>query len=324
MMKFSIWILITAQLTMFNQIAQAHIGEKLIPFFELTDGDLLQIDLHDGSVEDWLTTIGEPSLTLSDFLSDSRLGEGTFYDPSDLDFRMWLGWHQATSRIYVAAECVDNFYINEYEGRSSATAIYDYDSIQFYIDGDHSGGQFQFFPDDFSNSGEFRLAHYAQAQSYDGIAYTPDKQYVSNPLYGYAKWLVSPPYADGGGGIFGEKPTVSIIEFFVTPFDQFVWNNPDESVVSELFPGKIMGLSMIVGDFDDVPGRLHAVYILPPTNEKFSFFSEFFADGVLVGKSGQIPEISLVEHNTWGRIKESFKSEKDTLYLSSTDRNRLP
>ena len=45
----------------------AHIGDVIYPFYELLDEDLDRINLTDGSVEDWLEVVGEPSLTASDF-----------------------------------------------------------------------------------------------------------------------------------------------------------------------------------------------------------------------------------------------------------------
>ena len=42
-----------------------------------------------------------------------------------------------------------------------------------------------------------------------------------------------PPYTDGGGGSVGEQPTVSVVEYYVTPFDRFVWNDQDESEISD-------------------------------------------------------------------------------------------
>ena len=47
--------------------AHAHVGDEIYPFFELLDEDLDRIDLTDGSVEDWLEVVGEPSLTALDF-----------------------------------------------------------------------------------------------------------------------------------------------------------------------------------------------------------------------------------------------------------------
>ena len=69
---------------------------------EITDE--AAIDVTDGSIEDWEELFGEPSLTSLDFTgftSYQGSGESMDYNPSDLDFRIWLGWNGASDRIYV-------------------------------------------------------------------------------------------------------------------------------------------------------------------------------------------------------------------------------
>ena len=63
-----IFLLALAPLLGINSAAHAHIGDEIYPFYELLDEDLARIDLTDGSVEDWLDVVGEPSLTASDFV----------------------------------------------------------------------------------------------------------------------------------------------------------------------------------------------------------------------------------------------------------------
>ena len=43
-----------------------HTGDRVYPFYEITEELLGTIDLTDGSVEDWIE-VGPPSLTLLDF-----------------------------------------------------------------------------------------------------------------------------------------------------------------------------------------------------------------------------------------------------------------
>ena len=47
-------------------VAEAHSGNRLYPFYELTDEMLEQIDLYDGFIDEWYE-IGEPCMTLLDF-----------------------------------------------------------------------------------------------------------------------------------------------------------------------------------------------------------------------------------------------------------------
>jgi hypothetical protein len=280
--------------------AYAHVGDRLFSIFELTDEDLVHINLHDGSADDWREVLGEPSLTASEFF----IAGVPAYDPADLDFQIWLGWHQATSRIYVAMECSDNTYINQYEGRTGSTHMSLHDSMQFAIDGDHSGGEYDFVPNDFPTLDEFLQVTQAQAQNYFALARTPDTHYV-NLGYGFDDWYTQPPYVDGGGGIFGEAPVISVIEFYVTPFDGLVKDGPEQTVISTLSPGKIIGFFLGVIDYDRAPKEFHAGYSVYPPLDTF-FTADFFADGVLVGAGGTAPQVSIVENDSWGRIKASL------------------
>ena len=82
----------------------AHVGDRVYPIHELTDEMLAEIQLHDGSVEDWYELIGEPTLTLLDFSEIL----GASLDPSDADFRIWLAWHDDPARIFVGIVAADN------------------------------------------------------------------------------------------------------------------------------------------------------------------------------------------------------------------------
>ncbi len=85
--------------------AEAQESERIYPFVELTDADLAQIDVTDGSVNEWIDLLGEPTLTALDFQTDPDLAP---YDPADMDYRVWLAWHGATQRLYVAIERSDD------------------------------------------------------------------------------------------------------------------------------------------------------------------------------------------------------------------------
>ena len=67
--------------------AEAHSGNRLYPFYELTDEMLERIDLHDGFIDEWYE-IGEPSMTLLDFKTTRNWLPA---DPSNLDFSYLAG-----------------------------------------------------------------------------------------------------------------------------------------------------------------------------------------------------------------------------------------
>ena len=119
--------------------AVAHDGEWVVPILEITDDMLAQIDLRDGTTDEWPDLLGEPTLRTIDFkMSDVGFEISTDYDPADLDFAIWLGWHEESDRLYFAGAFVDNAYWgtgqppHPYYGNAQ-------DHIGLFIDGDHSG-----------------------------------------------------------------------------------------------------------------------------------------------------------------------------------------
>ena len=106
----------------------AHSGERLYPIPELTDEMLEKIQLNDGSADEWYDLVGEPTMSLVDFRK-----YGTIPDPSDLDFRIWLAWHDDPDRLYVAFLGSDDVY---FESPFSGHDV----ELQLTIDGNHSGG----------------------------------------------------------------------------------------------------------------------------------------------------------------------------------------
>ena len=123
-----------------------------------------------------------------------------------------------------------------------------------------------------------------------------------------------------GGGSFGQNPTISVTEFYVTAFDRLVWNSPAESVVSDLYPGKIIGFHIMIWDRDAGYAGLKSIHNLPgeglgegatghPCSRHSTMevdCSDAFAPGLLLAAGGEIPEISAIESITWGRIKAAF------------------
>ena len=145
------------------------------------------------------------------------------------------------------------------------------------------------------------LINSRQAQQYVAIADAPDGRHVGY-LGSGSDWVNALPYADGGGGTTGESPAVSVMEFFVTPFDNLIYNSPGDSEASDLVPGKIIGFQISVPDMDEAPSVYKAFHTL--TGQAATWrYAERFADGRLIGAGGGG---TAVEDNSWGRIKASF------------------
>ena len=103
----------------------------------------------------------------------------------------------------------------------------------------------------------------------------------------------------------GENPTVTETEFYVTPFDWFVYNDVDASVVSELEASDVIGIASWVWETDE--GFDIGLYFLPniPAEDILDVGNvEFYGDAILLGVGESVN--STVEENTWGRIKASF------------------
>jgi hypothetical protein len=282
-----------------------HQGNQVHTLVELDDGDLARIDLADGGVEDWQDILGEPTLTALDFEPVSEAGG---YNPADFDFRVWCAWHGGSGRIYVAMEQVDDVYFNEFS-RGGGPSMEAFDSsISIMVDGDHSGGRFFFLSEEFDGEREpWLLATQQQAQWYWALGQVFDGGGHLDTLLGilssgYTDWFLAPPFAAGGGGVRGENPTQAVTEFYITPFDRFVWNDPEGSVVSDLKVGKVIGLSLTIGDRDPPVEGQGVVYALPGAQE-ISSGADLFADFLLTGKIQQGPGSSAVQHATWGKLK---------------------
>ena len=291
--------------------AFAHVGDEIYPLLELLDEDLARIDLTDGSVEDWYEVLGEPSLTASDFYWLNY-----HYDPSELDFRIWLAWHKASNTIWIAMERFDDLYFNRYEG-GGLSWMHRWDSsIAFHVDGDHSAGQYG----DWVAAGrycegctpEHILRHNRQAQRWMAIAEAANGEILDYD--GHSEWVIREPYAAAGSGVTGRRPAITVVEFKVTPFDDLIWDDEDASEVSQLGPGKIIGFTMTTNDNDatEYPDGLgpKIQLSLGPEVLDLRVNASLFVDGLLVG-SGEDPssydDLSAVSPSSWARIKAALR-----------------
>ena len=304
--------LLTLAATSVDVPLDAHVGDRLYPISYLSEETLAALDQDDASVEDWIETVGDPALTPLDFDLLSSPGYTSYdqYDPSSLDFRIWLGW-SLDGKIHVAGQFADDVYYNEYRsGPNSSFSRWDH--IIFMVDGDHSGGRYRFeIPHGEEVDGP--LETNMQAQQYQAIS-----QAAGDPLIGLFKttslvderWMVHPPFARGGGAVLGENPTFWFVEFYVTCFDRLNHLSPEDSDVSQLTEGKIIGFDTWIVDHDD-DSRLRAVFYLdiPDGSERGDALdASTMMDGVLLGPVGESRD-TVVESVSWGRIKASLETD---------------
>ena len=299
--------------------ASAHMGDEIYPFYELLDADLARVDLTDGSVEDWIEVVGEPSLTATDFLWKDWDGDPRDYDPSDVDFRIWLAWHQGSGTLWVAMERVDDLYVNLFEGvddnyvnLGDASYLDAWDSgIVLAVDGDHSGGRYRYVNWAWCQDCPLDelLENQRQAQTWLAIGEAPAGEHLV--FFGLAHWAARQPYAAAGGGTLGDSPAISVTEFRVTPFDDLIYDDEDASVASDLYPGKVIGFSTSTQDNDNPqpPFEGRTQMWLP---YGYGRSADQFVDGLLLG-AGEDPSLydgfddSAVEPSSWARIKAALK-----------------
>ena len=316
--KIITFLLFTCVVTaLFCEFAGAHNGRAILRIPELSTEDLDRIDIHDGVIEDWIEVIGDPVLTPLDFYTYP----GHSFDPSDFDFRIWLGWNQEHSRIYGALSLIDDDYTNHfsrptrnYSGGIHSMEVWD-GSIAIYVDGDHSGGDLP------PEEGFF------QAQLYTILGVTHDNGPKLEPMWSVGlsshtvediqDWYLRPPYAEGGGERYGENPTVAITEFFLTPFDRLELKDPDNSRPSNLETDRGIGILIEVGDAFGIVERTSQPFVWPnPVEHPFNYFlCETWGDAILLPKkpvesvandSGGSQTDLLVSNVSWGRIKASL------------------
>ena len=195
--------------------ATAHQGDRIFPVFEISDDMLGLIDVKDGRIDEW-EELWEPSLTTLDFTltvwnrstgSTSETETVPNNNPSDFDFRMWMGWNDTHNRLYVSAQVADDIHVRERTGNHSLDYMY------FYVDGDHTGGQYTDFTgdqyrDNFAHAQEYTAPFFYQPELSLGLSYNS----FGEP-YEFA-WAGELPFASGGDGADGENPVVWTVEFF--------------------------------------------------------------------------------------------------------------
>ena len=111
--------------------------------------------------------------------------------------------------------------------------------MYFYVDGDHTGGQYSLL------AGDRYRDNFVHAQSYTAPFVFEPEFSLGLSYNGFGEpyefaWAAELPYGFGRDGADGENPLVWNVEFFITPFD-FLDPDPENSIVSELEKNKVIG-----------------------------------------------------------------------------------
>jgi hypothetical protein len=280
--------------------ARSHTGNLIYPLYELPTGDLP--DLQDQTIADWENVLPNASLTHNDFVRSS--GDEAI-DPENLAWRVFLAWHHASQRIYMAVERLDDDYWPRAEGGAGEPSY-------LYIDGDHSGGRFRGFDPELPEN-ELKRLESSRAQMY---TMNSEPTPTSNDLIwvgGPAKdWASRPPWTDAGGFEFGETPNISGVEVAATAWDDLHWQGPALSTRSSLQPGAIIGFMVDIWDIDrdDRYLQMFSLSRVSRHTTPVSTTAEDFVDGELIPcytSDCSSKRRSAVAVDSWGRIKAGIR-----------------
>ena len=256
---------------LFGMVAavEAHLEDRIFAIYELPTADLP--DLFDGSLEDWEEVVPDASLNQDDFGATTDSWDEV--DPSNLAWRVFLAWNDATQRIYVAVERLDDVFLDDR----------DYENVSFMIDGDHSGGRYMMFAEESADisEAEARRSDFAQAQAYGTGLRQTNGFYMRTSSY--RPWASQPPWTESYGSSLSDVPHDYLLEFAVTPWDDLAPEGPESSRRTVLEANGIVGFQIFMSDADEagVPNGQYLIY--PGTTEwPRHYFTQSFVDGLLI------------------------------------------
>lgn len=274
----------------------AHVGDVVYVVYELPTSQLP--DLQDGTLADWEDVLPDASLTHND-LSGFLFGPP---DASDIAFRIFLAWHQQSSRFYIAFERIDDIYS---PGSSEFFSI--------MLDADHSGGPYNSFSG--QTETEAKRESYAHAQRYGTWGGPTEGDRVNGRTiiaFGPASgWASLPPHTEYGGFTVSDVPHHTGLEFSVTAWDDLHFEGADLSQRARLEPDSIIGLQFRISDFDGDQNELSDQLLIAGDSEKGESLhsANGFADAWLVPcgveDCSQSPRTA-VQRQSWGRIKAAL------------------
>ncbi|PTX91420.1 PKD domain-containing protein [Opitutus sp. ER46] len=213
----------------------------------------------DGDASDWAMVPETYAIGLPEFVDDT--GNHATQDPANLAVKVRVGWVAGLNRLYFLYEATDNCL-------DFADPTLNCDTFEVIVDGDASGGPLL----DVTHKeiatprhvGEASVAldprigpaeahwaiHGVHAQNYHVFTPAVGKDWCIS--WNAASWTKEFPWAnavcrhDAPAG----KPGKVVLEFWITPFDYAGPEGPQRAVESVLREGKIIGLGLIVIDYD--------------------------------------------------------------------------
>jgi len=273
--------------------------------FQVSDS---QVAIIDGDLSDW-DIVGDSYTILTGQFYDLINPEVEAGDSEDFSVRLMVGWNKASNRLYVAAQVRDDIHQVDRPVGSAAVRIFQDDAMELFIDADHSGGQFANFTD-LSPKEQLRR-NGAEANHFVLAGPPPDEDIFVN--FSAAAWyaLQDGPFTQAAVEYTGTMGAAGVTnyEVMLVPFDRVEMNAVFQSIEHDLREEEIIGFNVEFNDFDANPELFDAKWSLSGQLNSFRF-SERFADLILMPIEG-IFQATIVEANSWGRIKASLDAELD-------------
>ncbi len=214
----------------------------------------------DGDAGDWNIVPEDYAIRTDQFADDTGLYLKP--EPKTLDVKVRVGWVKGLNRLYFLYEAYDDFWDFAQPGLQN-------DTFEIVVDGDASGG-----PLIDKGHGESWTAkqvgepaaaredritvpeahwaiHGAHAQNYHIFTPAAGKDWCM--AWGAATWIKELPWSNAACH-YDFKPGEAgklVLEFWITPFDYAGPEGPQRAVESVLRENKLIGLGLIVIDYDD-------------------------------------------------------------------------
>ncbi|HVU36373.1 MAG TPA: PKD domain-containing protein [Opitutaceae bacterium] len=218
----------------------------------------------DGDTSDWDIVPDSYAIHMDQFVDDTKKHAAP--DPKTLDVKVRVGWVKGLNRLYFLYEADDNYWDFAQPGLHN-------DTFELVVDGDASGGPLidkghkEFWtpehvgaaaarPDDRISVDDAHWAiHGVQAQNYHIFTPAAGKDWCM--AWSSASWIREFPWANSACRYHFKpgEPGHLVLEFWITPFDYAGPEGPQRAVESMLRENKLIGLGMIVIDYDDVNAR---------------------------------------------------------------------
>jgi len=259
------------------------LGPRVYSCFQFPDDRLPTID---GDLTDW-EIVGDAYAQDTYGLIEYNRHLGRNYNLHDMDVRVRTGYNAHTNRLYVAVEYWDDFHNFDRVVRvPNRTNPGNDDIFELVVDGDNSGGDF------IDGLDPRRMS--THTQNYHIYTHERDGEHVW--VWGPQHWLGEAPYAQWASSypdVHGSAG-LSILEFYVTPFNYAHAEGPGLSARAQLAVGDTIGLDYALLDRDDDEPQVVKFWALADTVDMYRN-ADFLPDFVLAPLEARLAALPLVD-----------------------------